>query len=120
MENDKTLHLLLKHRKDITCKSCKKDLLRVGVSSKSIHTLVIPNKDEGIEIRCSNCNTLNLFTKKECVNKKAFCLKCNSLLNETYPGMPSNINPLGKKTHFYKLEIICPDATCSKVNEFYI
>ena len=118
--DDKILHLLLKYGKKIVCKGCDKDLLRVGLVAKSIHTLSIPDKNEDIEIKCPVCKTDNVFTKKECINKKVECLKCNKVLGETYPGMPSNINPLGKDTRFYKLKITCPNPNCSKVNEFYI
>jgi phage FluMu protein Com len=118
--SDQILLLSLKDKRDIACKSCGEPILGVGLDAKANHTLIIPNKDDGIEVRCPVCNTLNAFTKRECVNKKVSCLKCSKLLAQTYPGMPGDIDPLGKKTVFYKLKITCPNLKCSEVNEFYI
>ena len=118
--NDKILHLSLKDKKEIRCEWCNEPLLSVGLDAKANHTLVIPNKDEGIEVKCPICKTVNAFTKKECVNKQVRCLKCDKVLGRTYPGMPDKIKPLGNKTVFYTLKIICPNPKCSKVNEFYI
>lgn len=118
--SDQILLLSLKDKRDVACKSCGEPLLNVGLDAKANHTLVIPNKDDGIEVTCPACKTLNAFTKKECVNKKVYCLKCGKLLAQTYCGMPDKIDPLGKKTVFYKLKITCPNPDCSQENEFYI
>jgi len=118
--NDQILLLSLKDKRNVACKGCGSPLLNVGLNAKASHTLVIPNKEEGVEVKCPACKTLNAFTKKECVNKKVCCLNCSKLLAQTYPGMPDSIDPLGRKTVFYKLRIICPKPECSKTNEFYI
>jgi len=118
--SDHILLLSLRHEREVVCRKCHTPLLNVGLDANANHALVIPNKDEGIEIKCPGCETLNAFTKRECVNKKVRCLKCDRVLGEAYPGMPDAIDPLGKKTVFYKLKITCPNSECSEVNEFHI
>jgi len=118
--HDHLLHLSLKRKEQISCKYCKEPLLNVRCDAKTDHTIIIPNKNEGIEISCPSCKTINAFTKKECINNQVRCLKCDKLLGKAYPGMPDCIDSLGKKTLFYKLKIACPNSKCSKINEFFI